>query len=180
MNLEILVRWGQRALLIIDRLEQRPDKKVSHENIIAKLGWLTAFREPLKEWDALCHVAATVEHFVRTQGLWNGCEAELSNGFDDRELFPKAKHLQQQLIDFVKEEAMKARPNERLVGSNEIIESVFGKLKRLEQDQFKSGFTLMVLGVASIIAETTLDTIKKAMEAVPTKRVIEWAKNTLG
>jgi hypothetical protein len=180
MNLEILVRWGQRALVIIDRLEQRPDKKVSHEKIIAKLGWLSDFREPLNEWEALCHVAATVEHFVRKQGLWNGCEVALSQRFDESKLLPRANQLRQHLLNFVKEQSQKSRPNERLLGSSEIIESVFGKLKRLEQDQFKSGFTLMVLGTAALVAETTLDTIKKAMETVPTKRVIEWAKETLG
>jgi hypothetical protein len=39
------------------------------------------------------------------------------------------------------QEEKKAKPNEKLLGSSEIIESVFGKLKRIEGDQEKSGFT---------------------------------------
>jgi hypothetical protein len=40
MNLEILVRWGQRALRVLDRLENRTERRASHEKVKAKLGWL--------------------------------------------------------------------------------------------------------------------------------------------
>jgi len=180
MNIEILIRWGQRALALLDHMEGRTDHKASHEKIKTKLGWLTTFRDPLKEWEALCHVAITVEQFVRKQGLENGCESDLLQHVGTHILPPKATRLREQLLDFVKEESSKARPGERLLCSSEIIESVFGKLKRLEQNQSKSGFTLMVLGVAAIVSETTQDTVKQALETVPTKRIIEWAKETLG
>lgn len=180
MNLEVLIRWAQRALALLDHVERRTDKKASHEQIKTKLGWLTAFRDPLKEWEALCIVATTVEQFVRKQGLWNGCERYLLQDVGTHELPPKADVLRAQLLDFVKEESSKAHPDERLPGSSEIIESVFGKLKRLEQNQSKSGFTLMVLSVAAIVSETTQDTVKQALETVPTKRILEWAKETLG
>jgi hypothetical protein len=102
---------------------------------------LTEFREPLKEWDALCQSAITAERFVRKQGLWEGCELELTPCFDPSVQAPKALQFRHPLLDFVKNESLKARPNERLFGSSEIIESVLGKTKRLEQDQSKSGFT---------------------------------------
>lgn len=182
MNLEILVRWGQRALVLLDQLERRTNEgeQDSREKIKAKLGWLTQFREPLKEWEGLCHIAITAECFVREQGLWNGCEVELSQRFEISVQSPKVNQLRDQLLEFVKSESMKARPSERLLGSSEIIESVLGKLKTLEQNQSKSGFTSTVLGVAAIVSDTTHEVIKKTMETVPTKRVIEWAKQKLG
>jgi hypothetical protein len=80
----------------------------------------------------------------------------------------------------VKNESLKAQPNERLLGSSEIIESVLGKTKRLEQDQSKSGFTGLALGAAAMLSHTTQEVVTKAMETVSTKQVIEWIKEELG
>ena len=180
MNLEVLVRWSQRALGILDRITTRPDTRARYEQIETKLGWLTQFREPIKEWEALCQSAITAESFVRTQGLGRGCEQDLMQRFDLGLASPKALLFREQLVDFVKTESLKAKPNERLLGSSEIIESVLGKTKRLEQDQSKSGFTGLILATAAIVSHTTQDVVAKAMETVPTKKVIEWIKEKLG
>ena len=93
---------------------------------------------------------------------------------------PKALLFREQLVDFVTTESLKAKPNERLLGSSEIIESVLGKTKRLEQDQSKSGFTGLILATAAIVSHTTQEVVAKAMETVPTKKVIQWIKEKLG
>ncbi len=180
MNLEILVRWGQRALGVLDRLENRTDLRDSHEKLKTKLGWLKRFRDHLKEWEALLDVAITTECFVRKNGLWKGCEEELSIRLNHCGASPKVLQLRDQLLAFVKSESLKARPEEHLLGSSEIIESVFGKLKRLEQNQAKSGFTSLVLSVAAVVSETTQEVVQNAMETVPTKKVLEWTKKHLG
>ena len=77
-------------------------------------------------------------------------------------------------------ESLKAYPDERLIGSSEVLESIFGKLKRLEQDQAKTGFTGLVLSVAAMVSTTTTEVIQNALESVRTKKVIEWCKKTLG
>ncbi|MCP5093226.1 MAG: hypothetical protein GY949_20130, partial [Gammaproteobacteria bacterium] len=56
----------------------------------------------------------------------------------------------------------------------------FGKMKRLEQDQAKSGFTGLILATVAIVSHTTQEVITKAMETVPTKKVIDWTKDKLG
>ena len=180
MNLEVLVRWSQRALRLLDQIEKRTDSRESHEKIKTKLGWLTELRAPIQEWDALCQSAITAERFVRQQGLWKGCELELAHRFDPHIESPKTRHFREQIVDFVKNESVKARPEERLPGSSEIIESVLGTMKRLEQDQSKSGFTGLVLGVAAIVSHTTEEVVTKAMETVPTRKVTEWIKEKLG
>ena len=180
MNLEILVRWGQRALGVLDRLEKRTEHRDSHERLKVKLGWLRQFRDHLKDWEALLDVAITTECFVRKHGLWQGCAVELSKRLEHCIASPKVLQLREQLLAFVKNESLKAKPEEHLLGSSEIIESVLGKLKRLEQNQAKSGFTALVLSVAAVVSETTREVVKKAMETVPTKRVLEWTRIHLG
>jgi hypothetical protein len=179
MNLEILVRWGKRALALRDEIETKAGDSKRYEKIEEKLGWLKQYREPLKQWDEICQVTMTVESFVRQGGLWNGCELELSKRLDFPISSPTGIQITEQLLDFVKSESVKAKPNERLLGSSEVIESVFGKVKRLEQDQAKSGFTGLILGAAAIVSQTTQDVVTNAMETVPTKKVIEWIKKKL-
>ena len=180
MNLEVLVRWSQRALGVLDRIKTRTDTRERYEPIETKLGWLTPFREPIKEWEALCQSAITAESCVRTQGLWRGCERDLRQRFDLGLASPKVILFREQLVDFVKTESLKAKPNERLRGSSEIIESVLGKTKRLEQDQSKSGFTGLIVATAAIVSHTTQEVVAKAMETVPTKKVTKWIKEKLG
>ena len=180
MNLEVLVGWGKRALVLLDRIEKKADTRESYEKIKLKLGWLSQFREPLKEWDEICQVTITAESFVRQQGLWLGCDLDLSKRFDSGISSPKAIQIQEQLLGFVKNESLKAKPNERLLGSSEVIESAFGKMKRLEQDQAKSGFTGLILATTAIVSHTTQEVVTKAMETVSTKKVIEWIKDKLG
>ena len=180
MNLEVLVRWGQRAVVLLDQIEKKADTRESHEKIKLKLGWLSQFREPLKAWDEICQVTITAESFVRKQGLWNGCDVDLSKRFDFAISSPKAIQIREQLLAFVKNESLKAKPNERLLASSEVIESAFGKMKRLEQDQAKSGFTGLILGTAAIVSHTTQEVVTKAMETVSTKKVIDWIKDKLG
>jgi hypothetical protein len=180
MNLEILVRWGQRALGVLDRLEQRADRRDSHDKLKAKLGWLRPFRDDLQEWEALLEVAITTECFVRKYGLFQGAEAALSKRLDHCIASPKVLQLREQLLALVKSESLKAKPEEHLLGSSEIIESVLGKLKRLEQNQAKSGFTGLVLSAAAVVSETTREVVQKAMETVPTKKVLEWTREHLG
>jgi len=88
--------------------------------------------------------------------------------------------LRQELLTFVTAQAALARPKERLVGSSEVIESVLGKLKRIEQDQATGGFTGLVLSLGAIVSQATEAVIQKALETVSTQDVWTWCHETLG
>ena len=83
-------------------------------------------------------------------------------------------------VAFVSEQEAQAHPNERLLGSSEVIESVLGKMKRLERDQAKNGFTGLLLGLSAIVATTTTTVIQQALETVSTKQVWDWCQKTIG
>ncbi len=145
-----------------------------------KVAWIRGFREQLKEWENLMQIVAVVEHFVRTQGIYSGCHRNLRRQLVSMAPTKKTRRVRAQLVAFVEQESQKTKYDERLVGSSEVIESVLGKLKRLEQDQSRSGFTGLLLGVAAIVSTTTAEVVQKALETVPTKKVLDWCKETLG
>jgi hypothetical protein len=86
------------------------------------IGWLTEFRASLKEWDALCQSAITAERFVRKQGLYKGCEVELTQCFDPSVQAPKALQFREQLLDFVKTEYYIFNRSERGTKTGSITE----------------------------------------------------------
>ncbi len=113
-------------------------------------------------------------------GLYRDCHIDLMQveGFDAHR--KRTRRLREELLNFIAQQSDQAKPNERLLGSSEVIESVIGKLKNMEADQNKSGFTGLLLSLAAIVSKTTEDVIQKAMESVPTKRVHEWLKQNIG
>jgi hypothetical protein len=176
MNIDILIKWAKKMLTFLQEgLQHNGDA----EQIKEKIGWLLNFEEAIFNWNEILTVTQVTESFVRTKGFFAGSALQLKEllgvgGSED------VQKIREAFIAFVTEQSEYVHENECLVGSSEVIESVFGKLKRLEQSQSKSGFTSFVLSVGALVATTTNDIIEKALQAVPTKNVFDWGKKILG
>jgi hypothetical protein len=178
MNVDVLIHWGRDTLAFLDRAEE--STMFEAEQVEEKLGWITRFRQPLQEWEILLQVVLTTESYIRQRGLYKDIHLELEQRLQPLALTEQARRVGTELVTFVAQEAAKAHPGERLLGSSEIIESVLGKLKRLEQDQSKSGFTGLLLALCASVATTTTDVIHQALETVPTNTIIAWCRENLG
>ena len=186
MNIDVLVRWGRGVLAFLD--EQRTPACAGREEttlfnpeqVQKKLGWIIRFRQPLEEWGELLQLTDATESFVRQRGLYHDAHLKLAEQLQSMAHTDRTQRARTELVAFVAQESAKARPGERLLGSSEVIESVLGKLKRLEQDQAKSGFTGLLLSIGAMVASTTSDVILKALETVPTKKALAWCKEELG
>jgi len=180
MNVDILIRWGLKLLAFFDEQQEEKSNKFDQEQLQEKLGWITNFRDNLKEFEDLLQIIEATESFVRKNGLDIKSHIELREIMTCMGQTERAIKVRELLIAFVAEESSKAKPNERLLGSSEVIESVFGKLKRLENNQAKSGFTGLLLSTAAMVSETTKDVVEKALKVVPTKEVLVWLKGNIG
>jgi hypothetical protein len=178
MNVDVLIHWGRDMLAFLDKAEE--STMFEAEQVEEKLGWITRFRQPLKEWEVLLQIVVTTESYIRQRGLYQDIHLELEQRLQPLTRTEQAQRVCTELTAFVAQEAAKARPDERLLGSSEIIESVLGKLKRLEQDQSNSGFTGLLLALCATVATTTTDIIHQALETVPTNAIIAWCRNNLG
>lgn len=190
MNVDILIDWGQNILHFLATYQQRPDKDRKRgsgsdkedewSQIMKKVGWVQDFSGHLKEWGDLLKIVEITAHFVRTEGLYRGAYRELVKRLSGTGSTRRTKKVRSILLSFVAEESFKARPDERLVGSSEVLESVFGKLKYLEGDQVKSGFSGLLLSIPAMLSKTTGEVIQQAMETVSTKKVLDWCKKHIG
>ena len=180
MNVESLVRWGRAVLVWLDTAPAEVSPLFEVEQVQHKLGWVLRFRSQLEEWGELFELVSLTESFVRQQGLYIGAQVDLEHRLEHLAHTERVQQVRRNLVAFVAEEAAQARPDERLLGSSEVIESVLGKMKRLEQDQAKSGFTGLVLGISAMVSTTTQAIIQQALETVSTQQVLAWCKEKFG
>ena len=75
------------------------------------------------------------------------------------------------LIDFFSEQEKIVPTGQVWIGSSEIIESLFGKVKHLEQDQSKGGFTSLILGAAACVGKIDTATVRQAIEQYSIKDI---------
>jgi hypothetical protein len=180
MKVDILIRWGTQVLAYLAQPPQTRETQVSAEQIMTAYGWVPDFRAPLQDWSELLHLVDTTEQWVRSQGLSPGCVHALASQVTPLVRTARGQRVAQHLLTFVETEAAKAAAHERLLGSSEVIESVFGKLKRLEHHQAHSGFTGLVLAAGALVGPITQEVIEQALETVPTSQVRQWCQQHLG
>lgn len=180
MNVDKLVKWAMETLCFLDQQQHEANELFDPQQVEEKLSWLARFRLQLLEWQEVMQIVKLAESFVKFNGLYRDCHIDLMQveDFDAHRI--RTRKLREELLDFIVQQSDQAKSNERLLGSSEVIESVIGKLKNMEADQNKSGFTGLLLSLAAIVSKTTEDVIQKAMESVPTKRVHEWLKQNIG
>ena len=180
MNVDKLVKWAMETLCFLDQQQHEANELFDPQQVEEKLSWLARFRLQLLEWQEVMQIVKLAESFVKFNGLYRDCHIDLMQveDFDAHRI--RTRRLREELLDFIVQQSDQAKSNERLLGSSEVIESVIGKLKNMEADQNKSGFTGLLLSLAAIVSKTTGDVIQKAMESVPTKRVHEWLKQNIG
>ncbi len=179
MNVAELVVWGGHIVQYLDGVgSQQPDW--DPHRVEQAVGWVRQYRQELEQWRQLVEVGTIVEQFVKTHGVTLGGAQQVQHRLAETGTLPRTQQLSAELLQFVREEGAKAKVGERLVGSSEVIESIFGKWKHLEGDQARRGLTGLVLALGAIVSHTTAAVIKAALESVPTKTVLTWCREKLG
>jgi hypothetical protein len=185
MNLGPLLAWSRKTLVVLD---QRPAEVLAFctpERLEEKFGWLREFRTELTLWSEWQMICETVIDHVRRNGYHAGAAAQLESQRSKSRLSPPTSNpedalLHSELVAFVTQQSSRTRPGERLPGSTEILESSFGRLKRLQGDHHKGGFSSLVLSHAALLGRTTTELIGQALEQVPIKQVWHWCREHLG
>jgi len=178
LNIEILVRWGINALAITE-MRNHPDKELFERYC----GWIHQYKglvERLKQFDL---ISRHTREYIREYGVSNisgeHIEIVLNTAMDSLKFNMEACEYAGQLIDFLHEQSKIVPNGQTWIGSSEIIESLFGKLKCLEQDQSKGGFTSLVLGVAACVGKIDVNLVKTAMAKIRTKDVDAWTREQM-
>jgi hypothetical protein len=173
MNIAPTLRFARRVLVLLDTGK-------ASARVEENYAWLREYREALANWQSEQAVVEVALTQVRTHGINQDTAANLDAEWSKLELTPGAHDVAARLRTAVRTESSQAKPGERLVASTEILESVFGKLKRLEGSYAGDGFTGLSLALGALFGEPTEEQTKKALETVPKKEAENWVKHVLG
>ncbi len=180
MNLQPQLEWADGVLDILRDPPAQVLQWASPERLQAKLGWLHEFADVVPEWSHWQQVVNSAVEYVNRHGISRstakGMYQEMSRPF----AHVSTATLAQELVRFVARQARQTKPGERFPGSTEVLESCFGKMKELEKQHSRGGFTSLVVSFGAILADTTNNVIKSALEHSGTADVYRWCKEHLG
>lgn len=180
MNLEPQLAWAEGVLNVLDNPPAEVQQWVSPERLQEKLGWLHEFADPVSEWSEWQQVVNITVEFVDRQGVYRGAAKALGQELPEKYTHSSSAELAADLLAFVATQAKQTKRGERFPGSTEVLESCFGKMKQLEKQQARGGFTSLVVSFGALLAETTTEIVNAALEQSRTKDVYEWCKEHLG
>lgn len=179
LNIEILVRWGI-DIIIAWESPKHPDKALLEKYC----GWIRQHKKLLERLKQMSLISQKVRQHIREHGICTSTgdqiDKVLENATALSDFNEQACEYAGMLIDFCHEQSKIVPVGQVWVGSSEIIESLFGKLKSLEHDQSKGGFTSLVLGAAACVGKVDADVVSAAMKQVSTADVNAWIKKQIG
>ena len=161
MNVGPTLRFATRMLKLLDG--------GASERVEQHYAWLREFRGDVANWSseqAVCEL--TVRHVGR-HGLNHDTATTLEGLLSSQPMTDGAREVAQRLTTLVRQTGALAAEGETLVGSTEVLESILGKLKRIEGSYANDGFTGLALALGAIVGERTEPEVQKALESVPEK-----------
>ncbi len=180
MNIGPLARWGRNVLAFLDEARVIPGQSVHRPTLEGKLGWLREYREALYHWSVLMAIAETVEHYVRHEGYHALAAKKLRTRLGGLAINASAFAMMEDALNFVGQQSSQARLGERLIGSSEVLESLFGKYKQLQGIHRQGGITPQILALGAAVGQQTIQTIRRAFATIRTRDVVKWCKQHLG
>jgi hypothetical protein len=186
MSVAPLVAWVPKILHVLrdgpspELVASWEEEDYDAEKADAALGWLREYEERAKVWQEWVKVCELAEAHIRRHGHYRGSARDLEAQYAPRAFTEASEPMRQELLDFAEEESTKPRAGERLLGTSDVVESLFGKYKHLEDTQAKGGFTSLILSLGAFVGEKTTRWFQEALERTPTKRVTAWLKQQLG
>lgn len=179
LNIEILVHWGIDIMIALGNATH-PDKALLEEYC----SWIRPYKELLERLKQMMRISQKVRQHIREHGICTTTGDQLDEILEDTLKLSVVNELACEyagmLIDFFHKQSKVVPEGQCWVGSSEIIESLFGKLKGLEQDQSKGGFTSLVLGAVACVGKVNVDIVSAAMRQVRTSDVNAWTKEQMG
>lgn len=180
MNLEPQLAWAKGVLNLLDGAPAEVQEWASPERLQEKLGWLREFAGPVAEWSEWQQVVNHTVEFVDREGVCQGAAKALGQELSGPYAHSSSADLAAELVEFVATQAQQTKRGERFPGSTEVLESCFGKMKQLEKQQARGGFTSLIVSFGALLADTTTEIVNAALEQSRTKDVYEWCKEHLG
>jgi hypothetical protein len=180
MNLQPQLDWAQGVLNILRQPSATVLQWVTPARLQAKLGWLQELADAVCEWSHWQQVVNLAVEHVNRHGISRQTRRALRRSLPRAFAHESTAALAKDLAKFAAAQGQHCRPQERFPGSTEVLESCFGKLKVLEKQQARGGFTSLLISFGALLANLTTQTVEAALKQSRTRQVSQWCQEHLG
>ena len=180
MNLQPQLEWAEGVLDILREPPPLVLKWTSRERLEEKFAWLHSFADAVAEWSCWQQVVHIAVAYVGHHGITRTTAKQMYREFPRPFAHARTAALAKELTRFVVAQAKPLRPGERFPGSTDVLESCFGKLKELEKQQARGGFTSLIVSFGALLANSTSQVIRAALQHSRTIDVVRWCREKIG
>jgi hypothetical protein len=181
LNLDQDLEWAENIL------ENKPKPRLgrltkNHKKFRKLYGWLDEFEKDIREWREYLDIINVAQKEVK----WNGLNKQTPKRFREnvRSLGDnniKSTQLKKRIFSFFEEEVKQfPKKDITLLGTSDIIESIFGKYKIFSAKTPIKEISKSILTIPILTSEVTTEEVKKAMETITSEKLSEWAKENIG
>lgn len=184
MNLEPLLTWSAMVLHHLDDPSSDSRAGIDANRMEQKLGWLRDFAEDLAQWKASQDVIDQSLTVINHQGLDVTTPEHLRSAFESFDFdwqtaSTPASRIAAKLLDWVEQAALRLHPGDRAWASTEILESLFGRFKRLERQHSKGGFTRLIAALPTLCRRADGESIRRDFRKLDATGLKTWISETL-
>ena len=181
LNIDQELKWAENVLSNKPVISQGGVSN-KYKKFRDLFGWLECFQEDMKKWRELLDIINIAQKEVKENGLNQSTLKSFSKKAKNLGKYhPKATELKERLLNFFKEE-LKQFPQKKitLLGTSDIIESIFGKYKVFSARTPMKEVGKSILTIPIITSEITSSEVKQAMESISTENLYKWTKENIG
>jgi hypothetical protein len=178
MNVGTLIEWAANMVILLTTPDSLPSVQLTEYS--RYLGWLLEYEADIIKWLRLTEIGKRSRNLVRTEGLHINLADRFVDSIADLPLEIEEKNYSDQIFDFFLEQTRGLKPSERHNGSSEVIESFFGRLKSMEQEQTVFGFTSLVLAALAHVGPLNYKMVGDSISTVKLSDINDWSDEEIG
>jgi hypothetical protein len=172
MNVGPLIQWGVDMLILLKN--GMSPSNLSIDEIKNQIGWLEYYRDDIEIWHQYSEIAGTARDCVRSEGIHLNIVDSFEQAIAHIKINFNGLQFAERISVFLKEQTNGMKSGECFIGSTEVIESLFGKIKYMEGEQTAFGFTSTVLAGIACIGPSDDKTITEAVTSIKLKDIESW------
>lgn len=172
MNVGPLIQWVVDMLILLNN--GILPSNLSIDEIKNQIGWLEYYRDDIEIWHQYSQIAGIARDCVRIEGIHLNIVDSFEQAIAHIKISFKGLQFADRISLFLKEQTNGIKPGDCFIGSTEVIESLFGKIKYMEREQKGFGFTSIVLAGIACIGQTDDKTITEAVTSIKLKDIELW------
>lgn len=174
MNFQPLISWGLNVI-------QHPMPSWADPREFKRLfGWLDDYEEELGDYWMMMHLGQETCRIIKQGGIESGSLENCCQMLEERVEGARVRRYAAGIREYLEEVGTKLRPGEKLLGSSDIVESIFGKYKLLMERSPQKAITRLILAIGALTSKRTPDLVRQAMEVVKMEAVEKWFGKYIG